>query len=59
MAQCFPARSACRFDTPGERRLAERVEKKLEDDSLYWFNIPVGPKALQRTLWSCTRCAGC
>ncbi|MEE4463987.1 NERD domain-containing protein, partial [Azotobacter chroococcum] len=47
MAQFFPARSACRFDTPGERRLAERLEKKLEDDYLCWFNIPVGPKALQ------------
>lgn len=47
MAQFFPARTACRFDTPGERRLAERLEKKLEDDYLCWFNIPVGPKALQ------------
>ncbi|WP_349616491.1 3'-5' exonuclease [Azotobacter salinestris] len=47
MAQFFPARSACRFDTPGERRLAERLEKKLEDDYLCWFNVPVGPKALQ------------
>lgn len=47
MAQFFPARTACRFDTPGERRLAERLEKKLEDDYLCWFNIPAGPKALQ------------
>lgn len=47
MAQFFPARTACRFDSPGERRLAERLEKKLEDDYLCWFNIPVGPKALQ------------
>ncbi|WP_372875943.1 DEAD/DEAH box helicase [Pseudomonas sp.] len=47
MAQFFPARTACRFDTSGERRLAERLEKKLEDDYLCWFNIPVGPKALQ------------
>lgn len=47
MAQFFPARTTCRFDTPGERRLAERLEKKLEDDYLCWFNIPVGPKALQ------------
>lgn len=37
MAQFFPARTACRFDTPGERRLAERLEKKLEDDYLCWF----------------------
>lgn len=47
MAQFFPARTACRFDSSGERRLAERLEKKLEDDYLCWFNIPVGPKALQ------------
>lgn len=47
MAQFFPSRTACRFDSTGERRLAERLEKKLEDDYLCWFNIPVGPKALQ------------
>lgn len=47
MAHLFPSRSACRFDTNGERRLAERLEKKLDDDYLCWFNIPVGPKALQ------------
>ncbi|WP_338807456.1 3'-5' exonuclease [Pseudomonas chlororaphis] len=47
MAQFFPSRTTCRFDTPGERRLAERLERKLEDDYLCWFNIPVGPKALQ------------
>lgn len=47
MAQFFPTRSACRFDTSGERRLAERLERKLEDDYLCWYNVPVGPKALQ------------
>lgn len=47
MAQFFPTRTSCRFDTAGERRLAERLEKKLEDDYLCWANIPVGPKALQ------------
>lgn len=47
MAQFFPSRTTCRFDTPGERRLAERLEKKLEDDYFCWFNVPVGPKALQ------------
>lgn len=47
MAKFFPSRTTCRFDTPGERRLAERLEKKLEDDYLCWFNVPVGPKALQ------------
>lgn len=47
MAQFFPSRSTCRFDTSGEQRLAERLEKKLESDYLCWFNVPVGPKALQ------------
>ncbi|NMG66796.1 AAA family ATPase [Azoarcus indigens] len=47
MARFFPSRSACRFDTSGERRLAERLEKKLEDDYLCWANVPVGTKGLQ------------
>ncbi len=47
MSQFFPARSSCRFDTSGERRLAERLEKKLENDYLCWYNVPVGTKALQ------------
>lgn len=47
MALFFPARSACVFDTHGERRFAERLDKKLGDDYLCWFNVPVGPKALQ------------
>lgn len=45
MARFFPARSQCQFDTPGERRFAERLEKLLEDDYLCWSNVPVGPKA--------------
>lgn len=47
MALFFPARSACVFDTNGERRFAERLDKKLRDDYLCWFNVPIGPKALQ------------
>ncbi|MBF8780007.1 DEAD/DEAH box helicase [Pseudomonas fulva] len=47
MARFFPSRTTCRFDTSGERRLADRLEKKLEDDYLCWYNVPVGPKALQ------------
>lgn len=50
MAQFFPTRTTCRFDPPGERRLAERLEKKLEDDYLCWFNIPERAKALQSNL---------
>jgi hypothetical protein len=30
--------------TDGERRLAERLEKKLDDDYLVWYDVPVGPK---------------
>lgn len=29
--------------TPGERRFAQRLETKLEDDYLCWFDVPVGP----------------
>ena len=47
MALFFPTRSSCRFDSPGERRLAERLDKKLNDDFHCWCNVPVGAKALQ------------
>jgi Nuclease-related domain/UvrD-like helicase C-terminal domain/AAA domain len=33
--------------TAGERRLAERLEQKLDDDYLIWFDIPIGPKQSQ------------
>lgn len=29
--------------TPGERRVAQRLESKLEDDYLCWYDVPVGP----------------
>ena len=47
MAQLFPSRTTCRFDAPGGRRLAERLEKQLEGDYLCCLDIPMGPKALQ------------
>lgn len=50
MARFFPTRTTCRFDTPGERRLAERLETTLENDYLCWFNVPVGPKAPTRAI---------
>ena len=40
MARFFPVRSQCQFDTSGERRFAERLEKLLEDDYLCWSNVP-------------------
>lgn len=42
MARFFPVRSQCRFDTAGERRFAERLEKLLEDDYLCRSIVPVG-----------------
>ncbi len=32
--------------TSGERRLAERLEQKLDDDYLLWYDVPVGPRHL-------------
>jgi hypothetical protein len=32
--------------TSGERRLAERLEQKLDDDYLIWYDVPVGPKQM-------------
>ncbi len=29
--------------TPGERRLAQRLEQKLEDDYLLWYDVAIGP----------------
>jgi hypothetical protein len=44
MAVLIPAFGACKFDSTGERRLAERLEEKLDDDYLLWHNVPIGPK---------------
>jgi hypothetical protein len=32
--------------TPGERRLSQRLQEKLDDDYLVWFNAPIGRKRL-------------
>ncbi len=42
MAKLIPAFGACRFDNHGERRVAERLVDKLDDDYLIWHNVPVG-----------------
>jgi hypothetical protein len=45
MATLLPALGTClNRMTPGEKRLAERLEKKLEDDYLLWYDVPIGPK---------------
>jgi hypothetical protein len=45
MATLIPAISTCHFQA-GERRVAERLEQKLDDDYLVWFDVPIGPKRL-------------
>ncbi len=32
--------------TSGEKRLAERLEQKLDDDYLLWYDVPIGPRHL-------------
>ncbi len=45
MATLIPARSTCQSRmTGGERRFAQRLEEKLEDDYLVWYDVPVGTK---------------
>lgn len=45
MATVIPALSTCVARmTAGERRTAERLEQKLDEDYLVWFDVPVGPK---------------
>lgn len=48
MATVIPALGSCAGRmTSGERRLAERLEQKLDDDYLLWYDVPVGPKQTQ------------
>jgi hypothetical protein len=45
MATLIPAIGTCVSRmTSGERRLAERLEQKLDDEYLLWYDVPVGPK---------------
>ena len=47
MANLIPALNSCKPRmTGGERRFAERLEAKLEDDYLLWYEVAVGPKNL-------------
>ncbi len=44
MAVLMPAMGSCAGRmTSGERRLAERLEQKLDDDYMLWFDVPIGP----------------
>ncbi len=44
MAILIPSIGTSSFDSTGERRLAERLEQKLDNDYLLWHNVPIGPK---------------
>ena len=45
MAVLIPALSSCAGRmTSGERRLAERLQQKLEDDYRLWWDVPIGPR---------------
>lgn len=47
MATLIPAFSSCKPRmTGGERRFAERLESKLEDDYLLWYEVALGAKNL-------------
>ena len=48
MATLIPTRNGClpRM-TGGEKRFSERLEQKLEDDYLLWYDVPVGLKQLR------------
>lgn len=46
MAVLIPSIGSCTFDSGGERRLAERLEAKLEGDYLCWYNVALGPAVL-------------
>jgi hypothetical protein len=45
MATLIPSMGMCVSRmTGGEKRLAERLEQKLDDDYLLWYDVPIGPK---------------
>ena len=47
MATLIPSYNSCASRmTSGEKRLAQRLEAKLDDDYLLWYDVSVGPKYL-------------
>ena len=45
MATLIPSMGSCVSRmTSGERRLAERLEQKLDHDYLLWYDVPMGPR---------------
>ncbi len=48
MATLIPALGTCVLRmTSGERRVAERLEAKLDDDYLLWYDVPMGPRKVK------------
>ena len=48
MATLIPSLGSCVSRmTSGERRLAERLEAKLDDDYRLWYDVPMGPRNTQ------------
>ena len=43
MATLIPTIGSARFDTRGELRVAERLKHFLEENTVVWHNLPVGP----------------
>lgn len=44
MATLIPSYGTCASRmSSGERRLAQRLEAKLEDDYFCWYDVPIGP----------------
>jgi hypothetical protein len=55
MATLIPAIGYCVLCMiASERRLAEQLEQKLDDDYLLWYDVPVGPE-----MWFSARCRTC
>lgn len=45
MAMLIPGRSSCAGRmTSGERRFSQRLEDKLDDEYLCWYDVPIGPR---------------
>lgn len=45
MAKLTPSRNSCLAHMQaGEKRFSERLEQKLEDDYLLWYDVPIGPR---------------
>ena len=52
MATLIPLIGSCVSRmTSGERRVAERLEQKLDDDYLLWYDVPMWRRRGRRRAW--------